>query len=206
MSLEPVLIAGVWRQARNPLGAFSVPQRRRRLILMAGRGFRIHLPQATGESLSVRMAIGDLPVAGQSGDPAHDHGESRSPKVRKLIRCIPRDGGSRMALGEANQLECHRRVDGFKDVFGRMAWDDPAPTITSGSVNPSKGRFLHPTEDRSITLREAALLQTFPATYKLAMNRGKHPNARFVGEAIPPALARIQGMKIKEALRRRLVV
>ena len=182
---------------------FGVPQRRRRLILMAGLGFRIELPQpTTGGSVSVRVAIGDLPPAGQSGDPAHDHGESRSPKVRELICRIPRDGGSRMDLGEANQLECHRRCDGFKDVFGRMAWDAPAPTITSGSVNPSKGRFLHPTEDRSITLREAALLQSFPATYKFLMNRGKFLNAQFVGNAIPPTLARVQGMKIREALRR----
>ena len=180
---------------------FGVPQRRRRLILMAGRGFRIELPRpTTHESVSVRTAIGDLPLAGKSGDPAHDHGESRSPRVRDLICRIPRNGGSRMALGEANQLRCHRGFGGFKDVFGRMAWDDPAPTITGGAVNPSKGRFLHPYEDRSITLREAAILQSFPATYKFVMDRGKGPNAQLVGNAIPPALAKIQGLRIREAL------
>ena len=182
-------------------GRFGVPQRRRRLILMAGQGFKIDLPHAVEGWVSVRETIGDLPTAGRSGDSAHDHGESRSQKVRDLIRRIPHDGGSRQALGQAAQLECHRRVDGFKDVFGRMAWDEPAPTITSGSVNPSKGRFLHPTEDRSITIREAALLQSFPPDYLFPMNGGKFPNARLVGNAIPPAFAKVQGVSIKTALR-----
>ncbi len=179
---------------------FGVPQRRRRVIVMAGRGFTIDLPQEMGKVVSVREAIGNLPSAGTSGDPAHDHGESRSSRIRDLIGRIPVDGGSRVALGEETQLECHRRVDGFKDVFGRMAWDRPAPTITCGSMNPSKGRFLHPTENRSITLREAALLQSFPAGYKFKMNRGKYANARLVGNAIPPAFARVQGKSIRAAL------
>lgn len=181
---------------------FGVPQRRRRLILMAGRGFSIELPQRTDdESTTVREFIGDLSTAGQSGDPAHDHGESRTQKVREVISRIPPDGGSRSALGESGQLACHRGFDGFKDVFGRMAWDAPAPTITSGAINPSKGRFLHPTENRSITLREAALLQSFPPTYKFPMKSGKTPNAKLVGNAIPPILARIQGEIIIDVLR-----
>jgi len=69
-----------------------------------------------------------------------------------------------------------------------MAWDKVAPTITSGCHNPSKGRFLHPEEDRAISLREAALLQTFPADYQFALLKGKDVCARQIGNAFPPRL------------------
>src|SRR5690606_12010561 len=115
---------------------------------------------------SVRDAIGDLPKPSVSDDPLHDPMEDRSERIAKMIALIPKDGGSRSALGKRRQLECHKRCNGFKDVYGRMAWDDVAPTITGGCVNPSKGRFLHPTQNRAITLREAALLQSFPPNYQ----------------------------------------
>ena len=83
------------------------------------------------------------------------------------------NGGSRIDLGPESQLECHKNFTGFKDVYGRMSWDDVVPTITGGCTNPSKGRFLHPSEHRAITLREAALLQTFPGDYFFSLGRGK---------------------------------
>lgn len=141
---------------------FGVPQRRRRLFLVASRFGRVDFPKRDYECLTVHDAIGDLPPAGSSGDEAHDIPENRSDKVRSIIQSIPRDGGSRSDLGESRQLECHKRFDGFKDVYGRMSWSKVSPTITSGCFNPSKGRFLHPSEDRCITMREAALLQSFP--------------------------------------------
>jgi len=67
-----------------------------------------------------------------------------------------------------------------------MAWDDVAPTITTGCFNPSKGRFLHPEENRAITLREAALLQTFPTTYRFSARKGKGNVALMIGNALPP--------------------
>jgi DNA (cytosine-5)-methyltransferase 1 len=106
--------------------------------------------------------------------------------VDKLIRQIPRDGGSRKALGGKQQLKCHKKFDGFADVYGRMAWDKPAPTITTGCINPSKGRFLHPTANRAITLREAALLQTFPRGYSFAWEENRYPLAALIGNALPP--------------------
>ena len=69
-----------------------------------------------------------------------------------------------------------------------MAWEEVAPTITSGCVNPSKGRFLHPEEHRAITLREAALLQGFPEDYWFSLERGKYAAARMIGNALPPPL------------------
>lgn len=169
---------------------YGVPQRRRRLIVLAGRFGPISYPPAASRRRTVRDAIGWLDRPGQSGDQLHDHGERRSPEVASLIRSVPIDGGSRLDLGAARQLPCHRRCDGFNDVYGRMAWDDVAPTITKGCVNPSKGRFLHPRQNRCITLREAALLQTFPPKYYVSLERGKYAAAAMIGNALPPEFVR----------------
>ena len=94
-------------------------------------------------------------------------------------------------------LECHRKTGGFKDVYGRMAWDKPAPTITGGCTNPSKGRFLHPEENRAITLREAALLQTFPPNYKFSLGSGREGVATMIGNALPPRFIEFHAKTIK---------
>jgi len=83
-------------------------------------------------------------------------------------------------------LDCHKRSDGFSDVYGRLAWDDVAPTITSGCHNPSKGRFLHPGQNRTISLREAAVLQGFPRSYRFDVAHGKESIALMIGNALPP--------------------
>jgi DNA (cytosine-5)-methyltransferase 1 len=146
---------------------------------------------------SVRDAIGHLPRPGSSGDPLHDVSEKRSEKVKRLIASIPKNGGSRRDLGRKRQLRCHTDCDGFNDVYGRMAWDEVAPTITGGCVNPSKGRFLHPTQNRSITLREAALLQGFPADYYFSLERGKFAAAQMIGNAFPPPFVRPHAIIIR---------
>ncbi len=176
---------------------YGVPQRRRRMILVAGRRRAIPLAAGEEQTATVREAIGQLPRPGRSGDPLHDLGETRQPKIRELIARIPRDGGSRVSLGEETQLGCHQRCDGFYDVYGRMAWDDVAPTITSGCVNPSKGRFLHPEQDRAITLREAALLQGFPPRYRFSLRRGKYAAAEMIGNALPPAFVQAHAAEIR---------
>ena len=98
------------------------------------------------------------------------------------------------------QLECHKRTDGFKDIYGRMAWSKPSPTITGGCINPSKGRFLHPEEDRAITLREAALLQGFPKSFRFDLSRGRFPTAQMIGNAFPPIFAQKHASKLRELL------
>ena len=120
---------------------YGVPQRRHRLIYLAGRGTAIPFADTVSKRRTVKDAIGGLPKPGKSRDPVHKIPERRTPRVLELIRRIPKDGGSRNDLPKAFQLKCHRRCDGFKDVYGRMAWDDVAPTITGGCFNPSKGRF-----------------------------------------------------------------
>lgn len=177
---------------------YGVPQRRRRMIYIASRiGVIDYAPPIEEEArLTVSDAIRGLPHPRKSDDPLHAIVEARSERVKELIRKIPRDGGSRMDLGEKAQLKCHRRCDGFKDVYGRMAWDDVSPTITGGCVNPSKGRFLHPSQNRAITPREAALLQSFPHDYFFPMERGKFAAAQLIGNAFPPAFARAHAEQI----------
>jgi DNA (cytosine-5)-methyltransferase 1 len=167
---------------------YGVPQRRRRMILLAGRFGPIPLAEGVPTRKTLRDSIYGLSRPGRSRDELHDVRESRSEKVRRLIRAIPKDGGSRLDLGKRRQLKCHQRHDGFRDVYGRLSWDAPAPTITCGFVNPSKGRFLHPAQDRCITPREAALLQSFPRRYFFSLRRGKFPAAGLIGNALPPKL------------------
>ncbi len=180
---------------------YGVPQRRRRLIYLASAVGGIAFAEASKKRVTVRDAIDGLPKAGASGDPIHDFGESRTAEVIALIRSIPKDGGSRSDLGEERQLECHRKCDGFKDIYGRMAWDGVAPTITGGCFNPSKGRFLHPKENRAITMREAALLQGFPRRYKFPNAGSKTAVAEMIGNALPPAFVRRQALVLRGHLR-----
>jgi DNA (cytosine-5)-methyltransferase 1 len=180
---------------------YGVPQRRRRLIYLVGMGMEIPFADKTGRKKTVEDAIGALPKAGESGDPVHDMAERRTRKVMKIIRHIPCNGGSRTDLPEQFQLKCHKRCSGFKDVYGRMAWNDVAPTITTGCFNPSKGRFLHPEEDRAITMREAALLQGFPRRYEFPTTDNKSSVALMIGNALPPPFVAAHGRSVRRALR-----
>ena len=185
---------------------YGVPQRRRRMILLASRVSYIKLASLALTRPTVYSAIHGLPPAGHSGDPLHDLPEQRSQAVIDRIRAIPLDGGSRTALGEDNQLPCHNRLkarnlNGFKDVYGRMGWNDISPTITTGCFNPSKGRFLHPEEHRAITMREAALLQSFPQNYYFSIRRGKTNVAILIGNALPPQFIQRHASKIRQSFR-----
>jgi DNA (cytosine-5)-methyltransferase 1 len=178
---------------------YGVPQRRRRFVLLAGRNTEIAFAPPARHKVVVRDAIGKLSNHA-SNHPLHKYEERRSEKVMQLINRIPRDGGSRSSLGKENQLRCHRDFDGFKDIYGRMAWDQVAPTITTGCFNPSKGRFLHPTENRAITLREAALLQSFPLSYSFSLEKGRIAVAEMIGNALPPEFIRRHARQVIRTL------
>ncbi len=169
---------------------YGVPQRRRRLISVASRLGEVEFAPPADKRITVRDAIGFLPSPGDNKDPLHETSQKRSDKILELISRIPKNGGSRTDLPRRQWLKCHKKCGGFKDVYGRMAWDDVGPTITGGCINPSKGRFLHPEQDRAITLREAALLQGFPRDYKISLSRGRFYAADMIGNALPPELIR----------------
>jgi DNA (cytosine-5)-methyltransferase 1 len=175
---------------------YGVPQRRRRAVVVASRVREPCFASKDAAFHTVRQAIGSLGPAGTSGDPLHDMPEKRSDIVRQRIERIPKDGGGRASLPEHLRLECHRASDGFNDVYGRMAWDEPAPTITTGCFNPSKGRFLHPEENRAVTIREAALLQSFPPSYEFPVGLGKVKLAEMIGNALPPVFIRFHALAL----------
>jgi DNA (cytosine-5)-methyltransferase 1 len=165
---------------------YKVPQRRKRLIMLASRVHQPEIAPKSGVRITVRQALAGVGAPSKTTDSLHAVRENRTPAVRQLIALIPKNGGSRSDLGEKYQLDCHKKHSGFYDVYGRMAWDDVAPTITSGCHNPSKGRFLHPSYNRTITLREAALLQGFPKEYLFDVSHGKEAIALMIGNALPP--------------------
>lgn len=141
---------------------------------------------------TVRDAIGKLPTL-QAGDDsavpdhyARDHQES----TLDLIEAVPKDGGSRTEVPDEKQLACHNRLEhGAGNSYGRMAWDEPAPTLTTQCTTPSSGRFIHPSQDRGITPREAARLMTFPDDYVLPDT--VNDASRLLGNAVPPTLVEV---------------
>lgn len=179
---------------------YAVPQRRKRLIMLASR---VHTPSLASKAknrVTVRQALNGVGAPKRTRDKLHGIPERRTLAVRELIAKIPKNGGSRSDLGEDFQLECHKRSNGFSDVYGRMSWDDVAPTITSGCHNPSKGRFLHPSYNRNITLREAALLQGFPADYRFDVSHGKEAIALMIGNALPPPFISAHARGLKQGI------
>jgi len=180
---------------------YGVPQRRRRLILVGSLLNEIKIAPGLNIKKTVAMCIGSLESIRETNDPLHRIVASHTKKITEMIRLIPKDGGSRTDLPEKYILECHKRKNvGFNDIYGRLKWNDRSSTITGGCLNPSKGRFLHPSEHRSITAREAALLQTFPMDYKFPVNATKTKIALMIGNALPPEFCRLQSKNILEHL------
>ena len=162
------------------------------------------LPQGTssGQSATVRTAIGDLnPLESGEIDPTHDLHFARDhrPVALERLAHIPRDGGSRDSLPDELQLECHKGHDGHPDVYGRMSWDRVAPTLTTGCTDLTRGRFGHPRDDRAITLREAARLQTFSDEYRFFGNSKEI--ATQIGNAVPVRLVRELAPTFRSGLR-----
>ena len=168
------------------LAGFGVPQQRFRTLFLATRR-PVLMPEPFYDPHSfrtVRDAIGYLPII-QPGKPnltdeMHVCARHRTETI-ETIRKVPRDGGSRPpGVGP----RCLQNVDGFRDVYGRLFWDRPANTITAFARNPASGRFIHPSQHRGLSIREAANLQGFPDTYAFA---GTFDDKFLqIGNAVPP--------------------
>lgn len=185
----------------HDISKYGVPQRRKRMILMTGLNQKIPFAQPEKITKTVRHILEKIPSPGTGNDPLHDYPVNRSEKTQTMISLVPKDGGSRSDLPKEYWLPCHLRYPkGFKDVYGRMKWDNVSPTITGGCINPSKGRFLHPEENRAITLREALLLQTFPKNYKFPTNIARDRIALMIGNALPPHYIKKHAEEIKATI------
>jgi len=180
---------------------YGVPQRRKRLVLVGSLLEDLEIAKPTLEKVSVKDVIGHLGKVSESKDPVHRIVASHTPEVMQRIMATPKNGGSRKDVAHF-KLSCHKKKGvGFNDIYGRLRWNDYSSTITGGCLNPSKGRFLHPDENRAITAREAALLQTFPEDYKFPEKISKTSISLLIGNALPPKFSYIQSANIVNHLK-----
>lgn len=179
---------------------FGVPQTRKRLVLLASRlgDESLKLEPTHSEPVTVRDVIGGLPaiLAGEKdpNDALHYASSLSELNLHRIKASIP--GGTWRDWPEALQAACHRKPTGatYPSVYGRMEWDKLGPTITTQCFGYGNGRFGHPTQDRAISLREAAMLQTFPANYEFTQPGAPirfNKLGRLIGNAVPVRLGEV---------------
>lgn len=202
--------AFAWRSCYGP--DYGLAQGRRRLVLVGSRLGPARLPTRQvhpNDYASVRDVIGDLPPLAAGGsdhdDPLHTCRRLSAVNLERIRASVP--GGTWESWPSDLRAPCHQKASGasFRNVYARMEWDKPAPTITTMAFNFGTGRFGHPEQDRPISLREAALLQGFPRDYAFVK-----PGApvqftqvgRLIGNAVPPPLGRAIGEALTRQVRR----
>ncbi len=199
---------------------FGVPQRRRRLVLLAGKGFEIALPTATharrpkrGDGRRPWRTVASAIRRERTPDKV---GKQRGPRAANwhVVRNLLPDTLARLRATEPGDMrhqlsknllpDCHQQgYEGFRNVYMRMAWNAPAPTITAGCTTPAKGRFGHPDRRRTtISVREAATLQTFPKGFRFDSAKIDRV-CQMIGNAVPPLFAEQLAVTAYEALRNR---
>ncbi|TNH03433.1 DNA cytosine methyltransferase [Testudinibacter sp. TR-2022] len=180
---------------------FGVPQDRKRLILLASKHTNISLPASSFDGIkkpysTVRDWIYELPEISHGQEHANipDH-KSASLNALSLLRIKQTpEGGGREDWQDNVKLKCHRHHNGHKDVYGRLSWDKPSSVLTTRCTSYSNGRFGHPEQDRALSLREAALLQTFPMNYQFSGTFNS--KAKQIGNAVPPLMSEAVGRHI----------
>ena len=185
---------------------YGVPQRRRRLVLLASRHGPIALPEPTHGPgrlpySTIREWIEDLPPL-EAGDIDPNDTNHRAAGLGDLnmrrIKAL-KEGGSRSDWPDELWLDCHRKNQGHEDVYGRMKFDSYAPVLTTKCTDITNGRFGHPVQNRAISVREAASIQTFPRSF--SFTGGIRSSTRQVGNAVPVLLAQRLGEHIIQHLR-----
>ena len=196
----------VWADGVVNANHYGVPQNRMRYLLVATRlSDQISLPKPEiNESLTVSAFIGAMngfariPAGHRDNSPLLHSAAALSEKNLRRIALTQTSGGTRECWGNDPSLQIpayQGRDDIFRDVYGRMHWDRPAPTVTTRFNSLSNGRFGHPDEDRAISIREGATLQTFPLTYKFHVKNNSSVT-RHIGNAVPPEMARRIGQHL----------
>lgn len=196
----------VGRQYKVNAIQFGVPQRRKRLIILALRGKRRRLPDALpadglDNPTPVRSAFDELAAAlAQNPSDPLNVARTVSKPVAERVAAVPVNG-TRFDLPPEHQLECHKRVGAARNAtasYGRIRADLPAPTMTTRCTTPACGSFIHPTENRGLTLREAATIQTFPFDYQFSGSYGEIE--RQIGNAVPVRMASVLGGVVSDLL------
>ena len=190
------------------LARYGVPQNRRRLVLVGSRHGTIRLPEETHgpgtpneQYATVRDWIAHLPPirAGEEHREVPNHmAANLSARNLERIEATPEGGGNR-DWPEHLRLDCHKGFSGYSDVYGRMSWNAPASGLTTRCTSYSNGRFGHPEQDRAISVREAACLQTFPEDF--VFHGSMKSMARQIGNAVPVRLAKLVGHRFIQHLK-----
>ena len=187
---------------------YGVPQKRNRLVLLASKYGEINLIPATHKNpITVKESIGHLEPIPDGGKSTTDplHRASRLTEInRKRIRQSVQ-GGTWEDWDKNLLLNCHKKDTGkgYKSVYGRMKWDKPSPTITTQFYGYGNGRFGHPVQNRALSLREGAILQSFPENYDLGLGNENYNMRKIgthIGNAVPVKLAEAIGISILEHL------
>lgn len=185
---------------------YGIPQRRRRLVLLGSKHDKITLLPPTHtpkDYMTVRDAIGTLPTIKDGAvseiDPLHRSWKMSELNKKRIKRSEP--GGTWESWPDDIKADCHRKDSGasYRAVYSRMAWDEPSPTITTQFYNYGTGRFGHPEQGRAISLREGAILQTFPPDYIFSENDSDitfSNTGRLIGNAVPVKLGEAIGKSI----------
>jgi DNA (cytosine-5)-methyltransferase 1 len=189
------------------LPEYGVPQNRSRLVLIGSRIGEIKVPKKThmkGKYITVGEVIRDLPQIGAGEispeDPLH---RSKNLSDLNLVRIKQSKPKGTWRDWEPSLLpNCYRKASGatYTAVYGRMSWNDVSPTITTQFFNFGSGRFGHPEQDRALSIREGAIIQTFPKHYDFGTGMAIATVARHIGNAVPPRLGEVLGNTIKEHL------
>ena len=188
---------------------YGVPQRRLRLLLLASKLGEIKFAESKKEKIFIKDVIGDLPriragATENRDDPLHISSALSPINVERIKQSKP---GGTWEDWDADILpQCYKKPTGesYKSVYGRMAWNDVAPTLTTQFYSYGTGRFGHPEQNRAISLREGALLQSFPKNYvffKDEKDVSIKKLARYIGNAVPPKLGEHIGRSIKAHLK-----